>query len=276
MFLKHFHMDELEARIWEIAMAARRIQRVWKMYNTRRQTNLLCAAVDATSTQTSSRVRAQRAEDVERKNDLMRQIEDARVFAAERRRAEREAAAEAERQRIAEERARLRAAFQSSQEELLRLIQALRDKLERKEDIREGLTLLYQKLSDREMLVEDQFAPCRDKIARLRINIGRLSKEQEDVEMQREQLVAKMAYVLARAYARTHTHTHTHTHTRHIQASSKTTCQSLRLYPLGRTCAAHVTCALTVYTHMQFDAQVPGGAWGCQRTQCDQSNAGAA
>ena len=193
MFLKHFHMDELEARIWEIAMAARRIQRAWKVFNTRRLTKLLCSAVEMSGTHTSSRVRAQRAEDAERKNDLMRQIEEARAFAAERRRAEREAAAEAERQRIAEERARLRAEFQSSQEELLRLIQSLRDKLERKEDIREGLTLLYQKLSDREMLVEEQFAPCRDKIARLRIDIGRLTKEQEDVEIQREQLVAKMA-----------------------------------------------------------------------------------
>lgn len=195
MFLKHFHLDELEARIWEIAMAARRIQRAWKVFNTRRKAALFLGAVESAIRPFVERVKRQRAEDSERKNDLLRQIEETRIFGAERRRQEREAAAEAERKQMEEDRAKLEASCRASQEELLRMINALKEKMGRKEDVRDDLTALYQKLSDREKMVEEQFALCRTKIGRLRVDLVRTGKESEDSQAKRDEVVAKMAYV---------------------------------------------------------------------------------
>lgn len=197
MFLKHFHLDELEARIWEIAMAARRIQRAWKVFNTRRKTKQFLAAAEASVLPVVERVKLQKVEDAERKNDLLRQIEEARIFAAERRRQEREAAAEAERKRMEEERAALEASCRESQEELLMLLAALKEKMERQEDVRDDLAALFQKLSVREKLVEEQFDHCRTKIARIRVDQVRNGKESEDSQAKRDEVVAKMAYVAA-------------------------------------------------------------------------------
>lgn len=66
MFLKHYHMDELETRILELALAAKRVQQAWRTYITLKKVRALCESVAASATGVLRAVQRQKAEDVER------------------------------------------------------------------------------------------------------------------------------------------------------------------------------------------------------------------
>lgn len=194
IFLKHYHMDELEGNIWAMAVAARMIQRAYRRHITLRRTNRLLRVIEDGIKPLAERSARQRAEDVERRDDLIRQIEDERNKAADRRRRERAQAAEAARKKIELHRAQLKTQLELSNKELKALLTTMKTKTDAGEDDREEIAALYGRIVDKHEGIAGQIRESQDSVSKLRVEFQSALKQENDAIDGRDRLVQQIAY----------------------------------------------------------------------------------
>lgn len=207
VFLKHYHMDELESRILELAISATMVQKWWrghmarKLYRGEKNQQAERAAqgtafLDSISVQHAKyhgQLQAHIVQDEQRFEDVLRQREEERRKLAEAKaRAQREAE-EAERAKLEEEQRRIRAEYKLAEEEINRLLEAIRRAAQEHGDIRPLVKELSAKLAEFQEKMLAQIAVQKDSLSELQTQSQLKLNSQADLVKERDLIVRELS-----------------------------------------------------------------------------------
>lgn len=212
VFLKHYHMDMLEARLLELAIAATMVQKWYRGYKERKRhkerlrniaiqqqlAEQMLGDIANQSMHVATKVKAQRDEDLARVHELKRQLADEKRRQAEQREREQAMRIEMEKKKKLEERKQVETEANASLERIEQLSTAIRSAASSKQDTRPHVEELSKFIEAKEKSVGDQSSGIKDRLSQLRVDMGlceqAVAEAGEDRDKLIHQLTAKALY----------------------------------------------------------------------------------
>ena len=207
VFLKHYHMDELEARILAMAISATMVQKWWRGHRARQlykgekfreaertaQGKAFLNSITLQHAEWHGRCQMHAVQDEQRFEDVLRQRDEERRKVAEAKaRAQREAE-EAQRAKQEAEQRRIREEYRLAEEEINRLLEAIRTAAQEHGDIRPLVEELSSKLAEYQEKMLAQIAVHKDGLSEVQTALQLKQNVQADLVADRDSIVRELS-----------------------------------------------------------------------------------